>query len=226
MWLRPPSADVAVPAGWCDRPLDDPAVTAAQAAAVAVHESAEPLVPVPVATFVPYDRLTLPPRGPLIVRQGVAERLAAVAAALPEPFGLVVLDAWRSPGYQAALLAHYRDAIPGLRAGFVADAADGPTPPHTTGGAVDLTLAWAGEPLALGTDFDAFTDDARPAAAERTGDSGAAQVRDLRRMLATAMTGQGFAVHPLEWWHWSYGEQWWAAASGRPGCPYGAVVEP
>lgn len=223
-WLAPVPDDVVVPAGWADAALADPGLDDARVAAVRPVEGGEPFVPVPVPTLVPYDRLPLPARDGLVVRAGVARRLLAAHRSLPDPFGLVVLDGWRSPAFQRALLAHYRATVPGLGQGFVADAADGPVPPHTTGGAVDLTLTWRGVPLALGTDYDAFTDDARPAALERDGAD--ARARDLRRVLAAALAPHGFVVHPLEWWHWSWGEQWWAAASGHAECPYDAVEAP
>jgi D-alanyl-D-alanine dipeptidase len=38
----------------------------------------------------------------------------------------------------------------------------------------------------------------------------------LRRLLFCALSGQGLAVHPLEWWHWSYGDAVWSAANQQP----------
>jgi D-alanyl-D-alanine dipeptidase len=30
------------------------------------------------------------------------------------------------------------------------------------------------------------------------------------------MCGAGFVNYPPEWWHWSYGDKYWAFISGRP----------
>lgn len=35
-----------------------------------------------------------------------------------------------------------------------------------------------------------------------------------RRLLAAALLENGFAPLPAEWWHWSYGDQQWAAFHG------------
>lgn len=166
-------------------------------------------VPVEVTqlpTLDAYDALGVLPARPVALRPQVTERLLRAADALPAGFGLVLLDGHRTIGEQQALLDHY--ARSGPIEGYVAStAADGMRPPHSTGGAVDLTLSWIGQPLALGTDFDAFSDDAHLRAFE--GSDG--EVRRLRRLLATVMCDAGFAPYPLEWWHWSYGDDVWAA---------------
>ena len=99
-------------------------------------------------------------------------------------------------------------------AGFVSDPwSNAPVPPHTTGGAVDLTRGWRGAVLGLGTDFDAFLPDSAPAALE--GEAGSI-ARDLRRLLASLLHAEGMTVIGSEWWHWSYGDQYWAARTGAP----------
>ena len=155
------------------------------------------------------------------VRQSVRDRLVAAAATLPSDVTLVVLDGWRSPEFQRELLAYYSRG--GDVTGFVADPDDPSAPaPHTTGGAVDLTLRWRGACLGLGTDYDAFTDDAAVDALERTG-AASRVARDLRRLLAGALSGQGFVPHPGEWWHWSYGDVRWAAVTGAEATRYATV---
>jgi D-alanyl-D-alanine dipeptidase len=40
------------------------------------------------------------------------------------------------------------------------------------------------------------------------------------------MTEEGFAGHPEEWWHFSWGDQLWAALTNAPAAHYGlALVE-
>lgn len=218
-WLAPIPAGLDAP----DAPpiTTPPALDAPQTAVPQVSDDGDPLVEIPgsLARQVVYDAFPLPDRGPLRLRQGLVDRLIAADAALPPRYGIVVLDGWRSPRYQQELLAHYRAQHPDLAAGFVADPEDDLVAPHTTGGAVDLTLSLDGMPLALGTDFDAFTDDARLDAFEGRPGS----VRDLRRLLAHVLGTVGLAPYPQEWWHWSYGEQWWAAANGQSRTVYGVV---
>lgn len=118
-------------------------------------------------------------------------------------------------------------------------------PVHTTGGAVDLTiLDPEGNELDMGTGFDAFTEKTRtdyfesarealPKASpcERTeGDNASekkdegywAKVRDNRRLLYHVMIQAGFTNLPSEWWHYDYGDRFWAYYNGKPAI-YGGV---
>jgi D-alanyl-D-alanine dipeptidase len=136
----------------------------------------------------------------------------------------VVIDAHRTRAFQAELLAYYqaRTTPAGDFNDFVADPwTSTPIPPHTTGGAADLTLSWRGAVLGLGTDFDAFVPEAGPAALE---DGGGGAARDLRRLLASVLQAEGMAVLGSEWWHWSYGDQHWAAQAGEPVAIYGEIT--
>ncbi len=121
---------------------------------------------------------------------------------------LVVLDAWRSLTDQQRLLDYYKRSGP--TRGFVAEVGlQSIRPPHVTGGAVDLTLSHLGVPLALGTQFDSFTKLANLHFFEVED----GLIRRLRRSLAAAMSNAGFVPYPPEWWHWSYGDDVWAAAN-------------
>jgi zinc D-Ala-D-Ala dipeptidase len=144
------------------------------------------------------------------VRAAVRERLLDAQDSLPAGWALAIFDAWRSPETVRALYDHFYGPGTTLPPGFLADPDDPDVvPPHTTGAAVDLTLAVEGHALALGTYFDDFTAAAHLDAYERPGRDPTA--RDLRRVLHAAMTGAGFAPNPTEWWHWSHGDQAWAA---------------
>ena len=43
------------------------------------------------------------------------------------------------------------------------------------------------------------------------------RLADLRRV----MEAEGFTVNPTEWWHWSHGDQAWAAHTGASTARYG-----
>jgi D-alanyl-D-alanine dipeptidase len=148
------------------------------------------------------------------LRPAALRRLLDAVGGLPMPFGLAVWDAWRDPALQAVLHDRvYQDST--LAPGFVAYPDPDPRkcPPHASGGTVDLTLTWRGHPLSLGTRFDAFVPQAASDALEPDGDP---LPRDLRRLLAVAMSGAGFVQHPQEWWHWEYGTRYWSAVTGKP----------
>jgi D-alanyl-D-alanine dipeptidase len=82
--------------------------------------------------------------------------------------------------------------------------------PHSTGGAVDLTLI--------------FTDEAWTDAYERREIRSMSdeEARGNRRLLYWVMSEAGFANNPTEWWHYSWGDQLWARLSGENAAVYGA----
>ena len=113
---------------------------------------------------------------------------------------------------------------PDLADGYVADPFNALVPaPHTTGGAVDLTLQYEGTALPLGCDFDDFHDVAafRYFEDEAASDPEWTVVRNLRRLLAHTLIGEGFAPIANEWWHFSYGDQRWALFHGLAEAQFG-----
>ena len=103
-------------------------------------------------------------------------------------------------------------------------------PPHSTGAAVDLTLIDAnGQPLPMGSEIDAIGAVSEPDHFRQRADAlppGPQREACLlwhghREALAAAMADAGFARHPNEWWHFSYGDQLWALLQQRPIAVYG-----
>ncbi len=84
--------------------------------------------------------------------------------------------------------------------------------PHLTGGSVDLTVVDAnGQLLNMGTEFDDFSDRAHTHFFEIH--DGNLRIRDNRRLLFSAMTHAGFTNFPYEWWHFDFGNQFYAFRS-------------
>lgn len=80
-------------------------------------------------------------------------------------------------------------------------------PPHSTGGAIDIYLVDSnGNMLDMGTNLGEFNEktytDSREISKEQ---------RENRSILINAMNKAGFINYPTEWWHWSYGDRYWAA---------------
>lgn len=48
--------------------------------------------------------------------------------------------------------------------------------------------------------------------------------RDLRRLLASVLRRQGMVPIAAEWWHWSYGDQYWARTTGEATAVYGEAI--
>ena len=71
----------------------------------------------------------------------------------------------------------------------------------------------------MGTAFDAFTDRTYTAYFENEKEE---TVKENRRMLYHVMNGAGFTNLPSEWWHFDYGDRFWAFYRKKPAV-YGGV---
>lgn len=97
--------------------------------------------------------------------------------------------------------------------------------PHNTGGAVDLTLVDEfGREVNTGTDFDEFSERAKTHYFRyKQNDSYTKMANENRMSLLRAMEAAGFANYSEEWWHFSYGDQMWAAMQGEECAIYGSM---
>lgn len=162
------------------------------------------------------------------VRADVWRRLQRAADLLPGGYGLHIFDALRPLAVQRGIYnlfsARFRADHPGITTteltglldSFVAKPVKNLArpAPHTTGGAVDLTLTLGGVPVDMGTVFDDTTPRAFTDYYERNS-RGAESVRNHRRLLHHVMTSAGFSSYECEWWHFAYGERMWAKDCGE-----------
>ncbi len=103
-------------------------------------------------------------------------------------------------------------------------------PPHSTGAAIDLTLAdMNGKTLDLGGEIDFIGAKSRPDFYEKDSlmmPSSKFQVFHNRRsLLSSVMKQAGFIQHPNEWWHFSFGDQLWSLFSKQGNAIYGAACD-
>lgn len=84
-------------------------------------------------------------------------------------------------------------------------------PPHSTGGAVDITLAdQTGAEVHMGSPIDENSDRSNPDYFAEAVDEQGRQAHQNRELLNAIMTASGFVRHHAEWWHFSLGDQYWA----------------
>lgn len=199
--------------------LSDPRV-----AAVPVHDVGEPLVAAPIGG---------PAAGPArLVRHEVAVRLGEAEATLPAGYHLHLVEGYRAPSaqqriittYAAELRALHPDAdaaeIARLGSRYVAPLA---VAPHVAGAAVDLTLVDAsGAEVWMGCALDA-TPEQSGGACYLDARGLDPEARHHRALLTAALRGAGFVNYPTEWWHWSFGDRYWALTVGAPAAHYGRI---
>ena len=164
-----------------------------------------------------------------LVRETVARMLAEAAEELPGGYSILIFDALRPLSVQRAIYDSFKAQFlrekPDISSeeleALLSDCVAKPVKrlerpaPHTTGGAVDLTLCKDGHPLDMGTGFDDLTHLAYTDALERDCPPGLTQARDNRRYLYRLMTAVGFVNYSCEWWHYAYGERQWAVRTGK-----------
>ncbi len=197
--------------------LSDPRVRA-----IPVVESAEPLVP--------YDDGM---DGTVLVRSGLAVRLARAQRGLGPHLRLRIVEGMREVTVQRSIIEQYSASLRAVHPGissfdltmltsrFVAPIE---VAPHVAGAAVDLTLIGPDDvELDMGTPIDA-TPEQSAGACYLDAPGLLADVRAHRGLLAHTLRTAGLVNYPPEWWHWSYGDRYWALMTGAPAALYGAVA--
>ena len=169
-----------------------------------------------------------------LVRKEVAKRLKDAADLLPKGYKFRIWDAWRPFALQKELYEVYSEDLikifsldrlsPKERNAVIRKYVSDPVrdiyipPVHTTGGAVDLTVTDEnGTELDMGTGFDSFAPKTHTDFYEDKGlQADGSAIRDNRRLLYNIMTEAGFTNLPSEWWHFDYGDRFWAYYNDRP----------
>jgi D-alanyl-D-alanine dipeptidase len=105
-------------------------------------------------------------------------------------------------------------------------------PPHSTGGAVDVTLVdEMGQVVNMGSPIDELSPRSYPNHYQDSQNWTEQAFHQHREWLNQAMTQAGFMRHPGEWWHFCYGDQMWVwlASLQDAGCAaiarYGPIPE-
>ncbi|MFJ2828907.1 M15 family metallopeptidase [Streptomyces sp. NPDC087263] len=164
------------------------------------------------------------------LRVGVLDRLVRARALLPRGVRLLFVEGYRPPALQREYFEQYADELragnPGWDAERVRNAASRyvsppEIAPHSAGAAVDLTLVDAdGHELDMGTPVNANPEESDGACYTGASNIGP-RARANRRLLGDALTAAGLVNYPTEWWHWSYGDRYWALATGADHAIYG-----
>lgn len=182
----------------------------------------------------------------LFVRESVLSKLIEINTALQtQGIELYLFDGWRPQAIQRYFhgtwfpqwLREHRPEIPEEKIMeevelYWAPPSDGENSPspHSTGGAVDLSLRFVEtkQPLYMGGIFDDLTDNAHADWFERSKLNSMSDIEAQanRRILYWTMDAMGFAHNPTEWWHFSFGDQLWAKLKSQPAALYGGIEKP
>lgn len=166
----------------------------------------------------------------LQLRQTVAVMLVEAQKLLPNDWRIVLKAGYRPYEVQIGLLQTLADearaahpdwsieqALSHART-FVSDPSQN-CPPHVTGGAVDIDIIDANGAVDMGCPPN--TDDEIAFLYSDKVDNVA---KENRRILVEAMLSVGFAPLASEWWHFQYGETFWAAFYGHSTTKYDLIT--
>ena len=191
--------------------------------AVPIEENGEPLIdPRTLSKRIHFaekhPKFADMPRTPE-VRKRVAEMLAEAADLLPDGIDLIIIEGFRPLSQQRFMYeqikAEFAEKYPEWNkatlhriANTMSAPPDDPCPlPHTTGGAVDLSL--------INVKTSEWLDMTSPLEMDETSAPG--DVKGLtedaqknRRLLFDTLQKTGLTNYRGEWWHWSYGDSGWA----------------
>tara|TARA_B100000700_G_scaffold322659_1_gene424685 strand:+ start:342 stop:1085 length:744 start_codon:yes stop_codon:yes gene_type:complete len=223
-----------------------------------IYECDESLISIPESIFRltphPYMSLGAPylsGADPWVLRESVVNRLLFAQQYLLKKaphLQLALFDAWRPISVQKFMFNYSIEKTCKSRgvdsndssvnkikeevSRFWAEPSSNPStpPPHSTGAAIDLTLADInGDPLDLGGEIDFMGARSSPNFYEKASLSMPNSKHNIfhkrRSLLFSVMEKAGFVQHPDEWWHFSYGDQLWSWLSQKNNAIYGAADE-
>lgn len=150
------------------------------------------------------------------VRENVAKRLAIAQSYLPKGYKLMLRCGYRPFSLQKKryywmynrLKKQHPDWAPSKLRNETSKCVAPPdiVPPHSTGGAVDISIIGPdNKQLDMGERLGYFTEKTYTDSSKIS-----STAKKNRKLLIKVMTKAGFVNYPTEWWHWSFGDRYWA----------------
>jgi len=170
-----------------------------------------------------------------MVRQALSYKLLEARKQLPSGIDFYIKEAYRTIYQQKesydSVLNYFRTNYVDFNEERVIEetnklCAPIETAPHPTGAAIDLTLIdiISNEELDLGTKYNANpheTDNATFLHAVNISLTAKAN----RKILTDVLQNVGLVCYPSEWWHWSYGDKYWAVVMNKDFALYSSIKE-
>lgn len=197
---------------------------------VPVRECGEPLVD--CRSWLLVDERRSDPEGNWAhLRTGVMERLLRAEEMLPHGWRWLLVEGYRPPALQQSIFDGYaatlRELHPTATEQEIWTAATRWVAPmesagHIAGAAIDLTVCTSGGAEVDMGSPEAATPEESDWACYTDAPNLTKQARLNRAAMIKALTAVGMVNYPTEWWHWSYGDRYWAWSTSAPAACYGA----
>ncbi|GGZ60879.1 D-alanyl-D-alanine dipeptidase [Streptomyces inusitatus] len=164
------------------------------------------------------------------LRSGVVERLLKAEKSLPDDWRWLLVEGHRPPALQQSIFDGYLSSLrrlpPGATEAELINAATRWVAPqetagHVAGAAIDLTVCTRdGAEVDMGCP-EAATPEESDGACYTDAPGLTERARRNRKAMGAALGAAGLVNYPTEWWHWSYGDRYWALMTGASNAIYG-----
>lgn len=166
------------------------------------------------------------------VRESVVERLLAAQANLGD-YRLLIIEGHRPINLQIEYFNEYYSELKSIYPAWSHETLHQEAskyvsppeiiPPHSTGGAVDITLyTHDGKEVNMGVAVNASPEESKNACFTNA-ENISEEAKKSRKLLSHAMSSAGFVNYPFEFWHWSYGDKYWAYSTGQSYSLYDSI---
>lgn len=176
------------------------------------------------------------------MRQTVCDKLVQAQSLLPGGLRLCLYEGYRSLSLQKMLFNSRFTAVQILHPDWAEDQLfeeatklvspvinkDGSVniPPHSTGAAVDVYLIdEKGQPLDMGILTKDWMLDQDGSISQTNSATISKEAKSNREIMSQALLAVGFINYPTEYWHWSYGDRYWAHQTGNAHAIYGSITQ-
>lgn len=165
-----------------------------------------------------------------LLRKTVVKMVCRAKKYLPKGMTFIVESAWRPQYTQKEI---YRDFVEHLskkhpswpKPKIIKEVETYVAPPegkyasgHLTGGAVDLRLWKNGRKIPMNSSKLSYQENAKSHQPKLP-----AHLQRNRQIMFGALRKAGLSNYPKEYWHWSYGDIWWAKRNKKKTAIYGVV---
>lgn len=161
------------------------------------------------------------------LRKSVYEKLKQAQTLLPTGLRFCLYEGYRSLTLQKMLFDERFEKIKNQHPTWTPEAVflesirlispvinqDGSTniPPHATGGAIDVYLInESGEAIDMGIHPKDWMEDLDGIVSLTLSSAVSAEAKYHRKIMCDVLSSVGFVNYPTEYWHWSYGDRYWA----------------
>lgn len=153
------------------------------------------------------------------LRKTVAEMVCRARSYLPKDMTFIIGDAWRPQYVQEEIFQRFAKRLTIKEAKkYVAPYKGKHASGHMTGGAVDLRLWKNNRKIPMKNSKLTYQENAKSFQPKLP-----LYIQKNRQIMFNALHKAGLSNFPKEYWHWSYGDIWWAKRNKKKTAIYGVV---